>query len=59
MAAIFAAWRTPSALSCKLPSAEAPFCCDKSGQNESENKKFLKNKDYYLIWKLPTYMEMC
>ena len=24
-----------------------------------KNNKFLNYKDYYLIWKLPTYIEMC
>ena len=42
----------------KLPSAEARLSCDKKRQNESEKNKFLNYKDYYLIWKIPTYMEM-
>ena len=41
-----------------LPSAEAPLSCDKKWQNESEKNNILNYKDYYLIWKIPTYMEM-
>ena len=41
-----------------MAAIQTPFRCDKNWQNESENSKFLNYKDYYLIWKRPTYMEM-
>ena len=40
-----------------LPSAEAPLYCDKKWQNEFEKNNILNYKDYYLIWKIPTYIE--
>ena len=41
-----------------LPSAESPVNCDKKWQNESENNKVLNYKDFYIKWKVPTYMEI-